>query len=299
MEEEIDGLDLEKNYTGESEPVEKTPKKPETKEPEANGDGMAKADETATEHTKAEGAETKEPETKEKDLFGVKGHTPRGVQERINSLSRSNRELKEQNARILAELESFRNRIPNPPEKTRDSFATDEEWIDYRAGLKASEMVESMMAKEREGTELAEAEASFRKSEEDARGKLDDYDDVMSMEVNLPLVDRDLFLYVKKSPLGADILYTLKKIETVRNQFLMTPETGKLAFIKSVEARIRQIREGQSAQTTTTPQATPEPNAAEPPKQPAIRQPKEVRHPVIRGLDPATCSMEEWMENGD
>lgn len=307
MEEEIDGLDLEGNFTGEKETVEDTPKGTEEKEPEKPKEPEQKGDigkEPPDGGEKPKEPEPKEPEQKGSDQFGVKGHTPKGVQERINALSRSNRELKEQNARILAELESFRKGLPQPKEKTRDDFATDEEWIDYRAERKAREMVEKMRSDEIENYEIEQANDSFRKSEEDARKRLYDYDDVMSMDVNLP-VDRDTYLYVRKSPLGAQILYTLKKLDSVRNQFLMTPEAGKIAFVKHVEERIRQIDEqsAQQRQQQQPPQTTavPQAKAAPPPAQPkaALKAPMETRHGVARGLDPATCSMDEWMENGD
>lgn len=301
MEEEIDGLDLEKGYTGEKEHVEAEPRKePESKEPGQEPDGAKETPKEEPEKPEDGGKGDGQKGPDSKDQFGVKGHTPKGVQERINELSRSNRELREQNARILAELEGFRKGLPKPKEKTRDDFANDEEWIDYRAEKKAREMVEKMRSDEIENYEIEQAEDSFRKSEEDARGRLDDYDYVMSMDVNLP-VDRDTYMYVRKSPLGADVLYALKKIETVRNQFLMTPDAGKIAFVKQVEERIRQIRE-KPAQTQT-PQQVPAqaqpPQQPQPPAAPAIRQPQEARHPVSRGLDPATCSMQEWMDNGD
>lgn len=297
MEDEIDGLDLEKNYTGEKESAEvETPKEPEEKEPEQKAD---EGKETPKEEDEPGEPEVKENDTKDKGLFGVKGHTPEGVQRRINELSRSNREQKEQIARLTAELEGFKKQLPQQKEKTRDDFANDEELIDYRAEIKARGMFESMRTRERDEAELAEAKAAFAKSEEDARTRLFDYDDVMSKDVNIP-VDRDTYMYVNRSPLGADILYTLKKIESVRNQFLMTPEAGKIAFVKQVEERIRQIREGQPAHTQTPQQAPAEvpPKAPEPPK-PALRQPQEVRQPVSRAINPATCSMDEWMENGD
>ena len=303
MEEEIDGLDLEKGYTGEKEPeAAESPKEPEAKEPEAKEPGQEPdgAKEPPSEEPEkpedgGKGDGQKEPDSK--GPFGVKGHTPEGVQRRINELSRSNREQKEQIARLTAELEGFRKQLPQQKEKTREDFANDEEWIDYRAEKKAREMVEKMRSDEIENYEIEQAHDSFRKSEEDARTRLFDYDYVMSMDVNLP-VDRDTYMYVRKSPLGADVLYALKKIEAVRNQFLMTPDAGKIAFVKKVEERIRQIRE-KPAQTQT-PQQVPAPaQPPQPPAAPAIRQPQEARHPVSRGLDPATCSMQEWMDNGD
>ena len=168
MEEEIDVLDLAKNFTGESgqeteqpqeTPADKPEDKPEDKPDEPKVEGK---EETGAEPPKEEPDKTPEPP---KEPFGQKGHTPRGVQERINELSRSNRELKEQNARILAELDKFKSSLPKEPEKGRDAFATDEEWVDYRAGIKAREMVEKMRAEERERAEMDEAKASFAKSE--------------------------------------------------------------------------------------------------------------------------------------
>lgn len=307
MEEEIDGLDLAKNFTGESaeeteqpqvppagNPEEKPEDKPEPPKEEDKGG-------TGAEPPKEEPDKTPEPP---KEPFGQKGHTPKGVQERINELSRSNRELKEQNARILAELDKFKSSLPKEPEKGRDAFATDEEWVDYRAGIKAREMVEKMRAEERERAEMDEAKASFAKSEDTARNELPDYDSVMGTEVNLP-VDRDTYLYTMKSPMGAMVMYTLKKVEAVRNQFLMTPQEGRLAFVKSVEARLSQIRsEAEKSKGAPAQNTPPAPPAEQPPapEKPPLKAPQEVKRPVSRRPNPADTSpqaMDEWMENGD
>lgn len=307
MEEEIDGLDLAKNFTGESEqeteqpqetPADKPEEKPEDKPDEPKGEGK---EETGAEPPKEEPDKTPEPP---KEPFGQKGHTPKGVQERINELSRSNRELKEQNARILAELDKFKSSLPKEPEKGRDAFATDEEWVDYRAGIKAREMVEKMRAEERERAEMDEAKASFAKSEDTARNELPDYDSVMGTEVNLP-VDRETYLYTMKSPMGAMVMYTLKKVEAVRNQFLMTPQEGRLAFVKNVEARLSQIKsEAEKSKGAPAQNTPPAPPAEQPPapEKPPLKAPQEVKRPVSRRPNPADTSpqaMDEWMENGD
>lgn len=307
MEEEIDGLDLAKNFTGESEqeteqpqvppagnPEEKPEDKPEPPKDEGKGG-------TGAEPPKEEPDKTPEPP---KEPFGQKGHTPKGVQERINELSRSNRELKEQNARILAELDKFKSSLPKEPEKGRDAFATDEEWVDYRAGIKAREMVEKMRAEERERAEMDEAKASFAKSEDTARNELPDYDSVMGTEFNLP-VDRETYLYTMKSPMGAMVMYTLKKVKAVRNQFLMTPQEGRLAFVKNVEARLSQIRsEAEKSKGAPAQNTPPAPPAEQPPapEKPPLKAPQEVKRPVSRRPNPADTSpqaMDEWMENGD
>ena len=308
MEEEIDGLDLTKNFMGSQEhepeqpqetPADKPEEKPEERpeEPEAGQEGKP------AEEAPKDGPD-KQPE-QPKEPFGQKGHTPKGVQERINELSRSNRELKEQNARILAELDKFKGQLPKEPEKGRDAFSTDEEWVDYRAERKAQAMFERMRAEENERAEMDAANAEFAKSEESARTVLQDYDSVMSMQVNLP-VDRDTYMYTMKSPMGAMVMYTLKKVEAVRNQFLMTPQEGRLAFVKSVEARLRQIQSEAEKNRDVPPQNTP-PAAtpAEPatqPQKPHLKAPQDVRRPVSRRPNPADMSsaaMDEWMENGD
>lgn len=307
MEEEIDGLDLAKNFTGEAEkeqepeqPQETPADKPEgepEKKPEEPTDGK-EPEKPAEDTPKEEPEKQPEPTT---EPFGQKGHTPKGVQQRINELSRSNRELKEQNARILADLEKFRKSLPKEPEKTRDDFTTDEEWVDYRAEKKAQAMFERMRAEERELAENREADEAFAKSEESAREELPDYDSVMSMQVNLP-VDRETYMYTKKSPFGAMVMYTLKKVEAVRNQFLMTPQEGRLAFVKGVEERLKQIRsEAEKSKGAPAQNTPPAPPAEQPPapEKPALKAPQEVKRPVSRRLNPATASMDEWMENGD
>lgn len=306
MEEEIDGLDLTASFSGEgAEPSEtetkqeETPAEPPKEEPKED----KPSEETKTETTEPEkGKEVKEPAKEPVNPFGNKGHTPKGVQERINELTRSNREIKEQNARLMKELEELKKGLPQPKEKTRDDFATDEEWIDYRSELKAKAIVERERAAEKERAEMETAEANFAKTEVEARKFIPDYDEVMSREVSIP-ADRASFLYAKNSPVGAMILYTLKNVDAVRNQFLMTPESGRIAFLKGVEGRLIQIRQdaeknkGAEAQQTPPAQQTQQ---QEPPKQaPALKAPQQVRHPVTGRLNPATCTMDEWMENGD
>lgn len=306
MEEEIDGLDLTASFSGEgAEPSEtetkpeETPAEPPKEEPKEE----KPSEETNTETTEPDkGKEVKEPAKEPVNPFGNKGHTPKGVQERINDLTRSNREIKEQNARLMRELEELKKGLPQPKEKTRDECANDEEWIDYRAELKAKAIIERERAAEKERAEMETAEANFVKTEDEARKFIPDYDEVMSKEVSIP-ADRASFLYAKNSPVGAMILYTLKNVDAVRNQFLMTPESGRIAFLKGVEGRLIQIRQdaenkkGAEAQQNPPAQQTQQ---QEPPKQtPALKAPQQVRHPVTGRLNPATCTMDEWMENGD
>lgn len=306
MEEEIDGLDLTNGFTGGEEPQE-TEVKEEPKNDEPKAEQEVKPEEPPKGPGNGEGGESPKEEPKDgpKDPFGVKNHTPKGVQERINELSRSNREKNEQIASLKREVEALKKSMPRPPEKTRDDFANDEEWINHLAGKRAKEMFEQETAKWREERELREANESYAKSEEGARTLIPDYDDVMSREVNLP-VDRETYMYVMKSPLGAMVNYTLRKVEAVRNQFLMTPDAGKLAFIKGVEERLRAIQSEtgkQKADTPPQPQQAPQPQAVpqQEPK-PALRTPQDVRHPVSRKLnasDMSEAAVDEWVNSPD
>lgn len=319
MEDEIDGLDLTASFTGnqeqdgtetrdESPKGEPDPKEPEKKEEPGKGEPGPKGDEgkdkPAEERPDGDGDGDSNPQEPPKDgKFGVKNHTPSGVQKRINELSRSNREIKEQNARLMAELESLKKALPKEPEKTRQDFANDEEWINHLAKKQAQALFEQQRAKDLEEREIADARQSFERSEEEARRSLPDYDDVMSMQVNLP-VDRDTYMYVMKSPMGAMVQYTLKKVEAVRNQFLMTPQEGRKAFVQSIEARLNQIRSEAENKKGAAPSNNPQTaTPGEPPRQeptaPVLKQPQDVRHPVSRVPNPATCSMDEWMEYGD
>lgn len=292
MEKEIDGLELEKNFTGELEEVKDgTPNEPGQTEPEQDGGNPEepKGDEDNT----ADGQVQDEPGQKDRDPFGVKGHTPKGVQERFNELSRSNREIKEENARLKRELEEIRKAIPKPPEKKKEDFASEEEWVSHLAKRQAMEIVEAERAKDREDAEIREACAAYSGREGDARKLFQDYDEVMSADVQLPGVDRDAYLYVMRSPLGPMVNYTLRKVAAVRSQFMMTPDPGKLDFLKGVECRLREIM---SSQPANPPKGRP--HEAEKAGT-SIRQPQEVRHQVSRSPNPATCSMQEWMDFGD
>lgn len=221
---------------------------------------------------------------KSKDGFGKEGHTPKGVQQRFSEFSRKLRMEREENARLKQRLEAIEKSLPKPKEKTREDFANDEEWINHLATARAEEIISKRMAEYAEAQEQAPLEQAYAKAEDEARSRMPDYDDVMSEQVNLP-ANKETYLHIKSSQYGPMIVYTLKKIEAVRNQYLATPETGRLAFVKSVENRLKEIQTKASSQTQ---QAKPQ-----------IRQPMVAQRTVPRRLDPSTCSMEDWMNNGD
>jgi hypothetical protein len=297
MEEEIDAIETFADTRVTEEPKEEPPK--EERPEEAKPEDPPKEEPEKPEE-KREEVPPGEPREERQD-YGKEGHTPKGVQKRFSDFSRQVRGLKDENAQLKAEIEKLKQGQPKEQPKGRDQFQTDEEWIDYRAGLKAREMFETMKKEADERAEMDAARTEYFKAEEAARLKVDDFDDVMATQVDLP-VDKATYMYVMKSPQGAMIQYTLRKIEAVRNQFLAAPQEGKLAVIKGIENRLNELEKQRQAQPPAqqaTPPAPPQVPAQEPPRAPEIREPQPPRTVPARRLDPATCSMDEWMENGD
>lgn len=296
MEEEIDAIETFADAGAPEEPKEEAPKeeKPEEKKPEE----PETKEEPGKPEEKKEEVPPEEPKEERQD-YGKEGHTPKGVQQRFSEFSRQVRGLKDENAQLKAEIEKLKQAQPKEQPKGRDQFQTDEEWIDYRASLKARDMFEAMRNEEREKAEMDAARAEYFKTEEAARLKMDDFDEVMAANVNLP-VDRETFMYVMRSPQGAMIQYTLRKVEAVRNQFLAAPAEGKLAVIKGIENRLNELEKQKQAQPPAQqPPTPPQAPQQEPPKAPEIRMPQQARTVPARKPDPATCSMDEWMEYGD
>lgn len=294
MEEEIDAIETFADTSVPEEPGKEQPKDemPEEAKPEE----PPKEEQGKPVETKEE-VPPEEPKEGRQD-YGKDGHTPKGVQQRFSEFSRQVRGLRDENAQLKAEIEKLKAAQPKEQPRGRDQFATDEEWIDHVAGIKAQQIVEQAMARERENAEMESARKEYLKSEDEARLKVDDFDEVMSTQVNLP-VDRETFLHVMKSPRGAMVMYTLRKIEAVRNQFLAAPKEGKLAVIKNIEKRLEEIEKQPAPRQQATPPAQPQAPVQEQPKAPEIRQPQQPRSVAPRRPDPATCSMDEWMEFGD
>lgn len=299
MEEEIDKLSTwaDENVQPEDtdDKPEETPAKEEKPE-EKPLEGEKDADEPpADEGDKPE--DRKEGEGSIAKGFGVEGHTPKGVQERINELSRGRREDRETIAALKAEIETLKKGQPQPKEKDRNDFASDEEWVNYLAEKKATEMFNKNMQEWQFNREMAECQESIKVQEDEARKSLPDFDDVMARKVDLP-VDQETYRYVMKSNKSAKIQYSLRKIESLRQQFINTPVEQRLNFIKGVEQRLVKIDEEVAAKQKSAPEQKPQ-NV--PPAQPqgTMKQPMEVRRTQSTRPDPATCSMDEWMEYGD
>lgn len=307
MEEEIDKV---KTWAEENVQPDDTDDKPEEKPSEGEGDNpeekpLEGENDAGEGH---EGSEGEKPEDKKADEgegakgFGVEGHTPKGVQERINELSRGRREDRETIARLQAEIEALKKEAPKPKEKDRNDFANDEEWINYISQKKATEMFNKNIAEWEFKKEMEQATPLMKQREEEARKSIPDFDDVMSQPVDLP-VDRDTFLYVAKSEKSAMINYSLRKVPSLRQQFINTPVENRLEFVKGVEKRLLQIdAEVEEKKKAAAEASKKAPAVAENEirlHQGDLRQPMDVRHKDNKRLDPATCSMQDWMDRED
>lgn len=232
--------------------------------------------------------------------YGKDGHTPKGVQQRFSKMSRK---IHEQDAEI-ASLRAQLAKLQPPPQgpKSREECANDEEWVKGVVDHGVEAAVQSALAKERERVAFENSRANFGKNEEDVRTRVPDYDEVMDSDVGNLDVDRATMKYILDSAEGPMIQYTLKKIPSVREQFLAAPVANRLAVVQGIERRLVELKEDASKKTQAAqpqPAAQPkqqQPQRQEPPKPaaPEIRAPMDVKAPPSGAPDPATCSFEEW-----
>jgi len=267
---------------------------PEVVEPEETQEPPKEEPNAEAESKKDEGEEDKVDEGK-KDDFGKEGHTPKGVQQRINELSRGRREDRETISRLQAELDAIKKSQPQPKEKDRNDFANDEEWINHLAEKRSNEMFDKRIADWEFNKEMEFARPMMKQREDEARTKLNDFDEVMSRQVDLP-VDRNTYLYVAQSRHSALINYSLRKVEGLRNSFINAPIEKRIDVIKGIEANLDRIDEEIKKKASQPQEPAPAKAPNEVILQPGLRGPADVKHKTTTRLDPATCSMQEWMD---
>lgn len=268
----------------------------ELAEPEVNEpDGQQEPPKEEPPKEEPENGEGENGEGNKKDDFGKEGHTPKGVQQRINELSRGRREDRETISRLQSELDAIKKAQPQPKEKDRNDFANDEEWVNYVAEKRSEEMFNKRIADWEFNKEMEFARPMMKQREEEARTKLNDFDEVMSRQVDLP-VDRNTYLYVAQSRYSALINYSLRKVEGLRNSFINAPIEKRIDVIKGIEANLERIDEEIKKKASQPQEPAPAKAPNEVILQPGLRGPADVKHKTTTRLDPATCSMQEWMD---
>lgn len=309
MEEEIDGTrswqdDCAQETEEPKEPAKGDEAKPEEGKPEGaqepeggevpKGDGEGEPEKRGEQEPK----KPEDPKGDRKDYFND-GHTPQGIQKRFSEFTRKVRGLEDEVAALKAENEKLKSQ---KPAKSRADYANDEDWMKGVVDERVGSAVAQALSEERERVAMENSRRTFEKNEDEARSNVTDYDEVMSSDVGRLDVDKETMKYVLDSSVGPMIQYTLKKIPAVRDSFLAAPVANRLAVVRGIERRLLEIRESSKKQAQQPPkqeQPQTQPPKEETPKAPAIRAPQQAKVVPSNKLDPATCSMDEWMENGD
>jgi len=254
-------------------------------EVELQQDAVTQAPESAEQQTgAAPDQETNVDTTAQSKTDDEEEHrVPKGVQKRIDRLTREKYQLQ-------AQLEVLRQPQQAPQQRTQEAtasapklenFASIEDYIDAMADHKATQKAEEVFRK-RDAEQTAskqQAESSrvrdgFTKQMDDARAAYDDFDDVVD-NPDLP-ISQAMAEAIMRTKGGADVAYYLGKNPA---------EAVRLANLDPFSAA---VEIGRIAATVVRPQARKASNAP-PPIQPVGSRASPV-------TDPDKMSAEEWMK---
>lgn len=293
----------EKESTVAKETAEKEPEKEPKKAPE--GEDSAKKPEN---DEKKPEKEEKEPEKGDDSPYGKPGHTPAGLQERFNKLTRKNYEQNEKIRELQAQIDEMNKAAGSGKrEPTKEDFIaagkTEEDFFNFKVQKGVQEALAKIIH-ERERTEAErKAQDSYHKREEEARGIFQDYDSVV-------YGDEDVTCYEKAAKTirdcenGPEVVYTLHKNPKMREQMAMLNEEGQVKFVKGLSEQLVKLKKEAMAKASAPKENSTPP---EPPKtvvpspeapaetKPVLREPsvgnggKPVKPPDI-----SKCSMEEF-----
>ena len=254
-------------------------------EEELQQDAVTQAPESAEQQTgAAPDQETNVDTTAQAKTDDEEEHrVPKGVQKRIDRLTREKYQLQ-------AQLEVLRQPQQAPQQRTQEAtasapklenFASIEDYIDAMADHKATQKAEEVFRKrDAEQTASKQREESsrvrdgFTKQMDDARAAYDDFDDVVD-NPDLP-ISQAMAEAIMRTKGGADVAYYLGKNPA---------EAVRLANLDPFSAA---VEIGRIAATVVRPQARKASNAP-PPIQPVGTRASPV-------TDPDKMSAEEWMK---
>ena len=248
-----------------------------------------KSSEKESEEISSNEEEPKKQEEKHDEL-------PKGVIKRFSKLSKRARDAERRNLELEKRIEAMerlqKQMFPNKKESeeplTRERV---EELVSERLKIREQERIER------------EADEKFEAAEDDARVRFDDYDDCASYASANVEVSHECNLYLKNSPYGARILYTIGKfpkvMEAVNESVKHRGLESSLSMIKSIEARIIEIDSKLKSKNPTENTSSKKETIKEEPKQTVVRSPKKTQGSFKLKLDPSKCSDKEWMEADD
>jgi hypothetical protein len=288
----------EKPVEGKQEPAKEPPKEEPKQEPEG-------------ENGKGEPAEPKENGGKEppkdENPYHRPGHTPAGVQERINKLTKSNYDLKREIEDLKRQLGRKSQGDGGQGEPTKEDFLkagkTEDDYFDYRvkreAALQVQQAIDAMKAKE----ESDRAFSSFSKNEDEARKFFPDYDSVVYGEGDITCRTNKVGQHNASLPNGPEILYVLHSNPELRQKFEALDEQGQLDFLDGMSAHLSKAK-AEAIDKAKAAQQTPKAEQQQAPSQSAPAKPEvkqTLREPAVdnggkpvQPPDLATCSMEEF-----
>ena len=261
--------------------------------------------ETRNEPPKEEKSEGK-PKEGEDSPYGKPGHTPDGVQKRINSLTKRHYDLESEVKRLKAEMESFRKSREPQGEPTKEDFLkagkTEDDFIAWKIqkGIDdgISKALESRSAQEK----LQRSVAEYQKREDEARNLFGDYDATVYDGNDIECHEQVANLIRDDLSNGPEVVYTLHKNPNMIAHLKTLDGNGQVAFIKDVSARLEKLKQDAIAKAKATP-AQDQPPAAEEkaPSAPQQAQKPNLREPAVgnggkpvQPPDLANCSMEEF-----
>jgi hypothetical protein len=199
--------------------------------------------ETTTETSDAQ-AEAETPEQRaeraEKKAFALEKRVGRLVGEKYH--------LRDELGRISGKVQEMDEKLSSvtKPMPQRSDFASDDDYIDFRAKQVAEERVGDVMRnfddQRRQEAQRKETEAlakTFTKQVEAVSAKYIDYDKVVENSADIftqvsPLAERALL----ESPFGAEISYLIAKNDEEAEEFIAMTPAQQVKFIGKQEAKL-------------------------------------------------------------
>lgn len=230
--------------------------------------------------------ETNQADTAEDDQ---EHKLPKGVQKRIDRLTREKYRHQAELEVARRELETLRNRQPEQRQTTTqaegapkpEQFSSYEDFLEAKAEWKAEQKVAEVLSRQAENNkrqsvqaEHAKLQQTWEKSVDEAIGIYDDFEEV-ALALDIPVSDL-MADAIKRAEKGADVLYYLGKNREVAAKIAgMDPLSAAIA-IGRIEATI--ARPAAKKATGAPPPINPVGARSSPAK------------------DPEKMSTEEWMK---
>lgn len=307
MEDELEGIVID-GMPQES-PVEERKEEAEEKgevaqeEPKGESVAQGKPEEGGEEPTKEEPPKEDDPKEEPKKEGEVEedddlSKVPTGVLKRFSKLTREKNELKSRLEFLEREYRKAQGQDEGKPATKEDFLAagkTEDDFIDYLAGIKAEEaarrIAEEARVKE-ENKAIEEREESFRK-------QFPDYDIMKEEALKLPATS-EINSFLRSSPYRPAIIHAIGKFRNLQKGYMEA--TDRLEFVKGIERNLKEVQ-GKPVPSEAKPAVA---SASAKPEQPAVAKttvrepmnPEEGKRVARKMPDPSKCSMDEWMEWG-